>query len=83
MSEGKLKWSKSPDGWIGIWGKFRATVKRPGYVMLYHWAVCTTKNERGGSGGTSSVIASKRAAEIELERFAKFLRFKKANHGRD
>jgi hypothetical protein len=78
MSEGKLEWTKSPDGWVGIWGKFRATVKRPvNPFQLYHWSVFTTRDERGGSGGTSSAIASKRAAEIELDRFAKFLRLKR------
>jgi hypothetical protein len=70
----KLTWTKTDKGWFGIYGKFRAEVARPvSPFMLYHWSV-RAGNISGGSGGTSSALASKRAAENEIDRFAKLLR---------
>jgi hypothetical protein len=69
-----LKWTQSGDRWFAIEGKFRAEVKRPfegGF--MYHWSV-RAGDISGGSGGTSSAPASKRAAENELIRFKEFLR---------
>ncbi len=74
----KLTWTKTDKGWFGIHGKFRAEVARPvSAFMLYHWSV-RAGNISGGSGGTSSALDSKRAAETEIDRFAKFLRSQKA-----
>lgn len=72
----KLRWTKSHDRWFAIDGKFRAEVKRP-YEdgFMFHWSV-RAGDISGGSGGTSSAIASKREAEKELVRFREFLRSK-------
>lgn len=70
----KLAWVKGDAGWLGIYGKFRAVVNKPsGPLNMSHWSVYAG-DKRGGSGGTSSVRASKRAAENEVSRFAEFLR---------
>lgn len=70
----KLDWTKSGRDWFAIWGKFRADVRGPsGPLGFSHWSVRTSDRE-GGSGGTSAVQTSKRAAEREIERFAVWLR---------
>jgi hypothetical protein len=70
----RLTWTKTGRDWLGIYGQFRAKVTAP-YEggFMYHWSVWTDKKQ-GGSGGTSSVIASKRSAENEVARFAEWLR---------
>lgn len=73
----KLTWTKTDDGWFGIYGKCRAEVKRPiEGRFLFHWSV-RAGNDSGGSGGTSSALASKRAAETEIDRFSAVLRERK------
>ncbi len=68
-----LTWTKCGRDWFAIYGKFRADVKGPhGPLGFCHWSV-RAGNKSGGSGGTSSVRQSKRAAEVELARFAKFI----------
>ena len=70
----KLTWTKTDNGWFGIHGKFRAEVKRPvSPFALYHWST-RIGNVSGASGGTSSALASKRAAETEIDRFSAVLR---------
>ena len=70
----KLVWIKSGKEWHGIYGQFRAKVSAPVAPMfMHHWSVWVGVRS-GGSGGTSSVIASKRAAENEVVRFAEVLR---------
>lgn len=70
----KLTWTKSGRDWFSVYGKFRADVRGPsGPLGFSHWSV-KADDKHGGSGGTSSVAASKRAAESEVERFAAFLR---------
>lgn len=74
----KLEWTKSGRDWFAIYGQFKAKVGGPsGPLGFSHWAVYAG-NRAGGSGGTSSVQMSKRAAESEVERFAKFLKQKRA-----
>jgi hypothetical protein len=69
----KIEWTKSGRDWFGIYGRFRAEVRGPnGPLGFCHWSVRASE-QRGGSGGTSSVRASKRAAENEIVRFSNFL----------
>ena len=70
----KLNWTKSGRDWFAVWGQFRADVRGPGGPLGFsHWSV-HAGNKSGGSGGTSSVQSSKRAAEAEVERFSAWLR---------
>jgi hypothetical protein len=69
----KLKWSKTADGWVVLGANFSARVGDPGGPLGFsHWSVYHG-NERGGSGGTSSVLHSKREAEREVERLTTWL----------
>ncbi len=68
----ELDWTKSGRDWFGICGQYRAEVKGPsGPLGFSHWSV-KFGDKRGNSGGTSSVRSSKKAAEAECDRLAKF-----------
>lgn len=70
----KLRWIKALDGWVASKGNIGAKVRNPTGPLGYsHWSVWSG-HKNGGSGGTSSVAASKREAEREVERFADFLK---------
>lgn len=64
----RLEWTKSGRDWIGIYGQFRAKVfASRGPLGHVSWTLYAGKTNCG-SGGTSSIKASKRAAEIAVER---------------
>jgi hypothetical protein len=71
----KLQWTKVEDRWFANYGKIRAEVRAPNRdraFSMYRWSVYTPA-QRGGSGGTSSVASAKRCAEIEIDRFRRWL----------
>lgn len=71
-----IKWAKRDDRWVAAHGKYRLEVRPPhnkSGLPIYHWSV-RTPTKAGGSGGTSSLAASKKEAERELNRFKAWLR---------
>jgi hypothetical protein len=66
----KLKWTKADgfDGWTATGVNFQARVWNPkGPLGFCHWSVLFA-DRPAGSGGTSSLVQSKRSAEHEVER---------------
>jgi hypothetical protein len=68
----KYKWIKTFDGWACLAANVRARVGEPsGSLGFSHWYVSASgPGLNGASGGTPSVLDSKRAAEREMDRFS-------------